>query len=256
MEEPMHRILLAAALLLAACDGGNAPPPATPVTTTPAPVPETKAKEPVAPAPAPVATPIMTLPADANPALKDPSKATEKAPDTYKVKFETAKGDFVVQVHRDWAPLGADRFYNLVKIGYFDDVAFFRDISGFMVQFGISGYPEVNEAWHEARIPDDPNTQSNTRGKITFATSGKDSRTTQVFINFGDNSSLDRQGFSPFGEVVDDGMTVVDKLYNGYGEGAPRGRGPSQGKLQSDGNAYLKDHFPLLDYTTHVTIVN
>lgn len=194
------------------------------------------------------------LPADANPAMKDPSLAKETAPDSYKVKFETTKGDFVVSVTKAWAPVGADRFYNLVKIGFYDNVAFFRNIKGFMVQFGLSGYPEVNSAWRAARIDDDPNTQSNGRGKITFATSGPNSRTTQVFINHGDNANLDGMGFAPFGEV-ESGMEIVDALYNGYGEGAPRGRGPNQGLIQSEGNAYLKATFPNLDYVKKASIL-
>jgi len=180
-------------------------------------------------------------------ALLDPSHATEQAPDTYKVRFETTAGDFVVEVHRAWAPRGADRFYNLVKLGFYDDTAFFRNIDGFMVQFGLNGAPQVNAAWRKARIPDDPVTQANKRGTITFATSGKDSRTTQVFINFSDgNTRLDGMGFSPFGKVVE-GMKVVDALYDGYGEGAPRGRGPDQERIQKEGNAYLEASFPKLD---------
>ncbi|AKU92798.1 peptidylprolyl isomerase [Vulgatibacter incomptus] len=182
-----------------------------------------------------------------DPALLDPSMAKATAPATYKVKFDTTKGSFTVEVHRDWAPQGADRFYNLVKIGFFDDVAFFRAIEGFMVQFGISGDPKVAAVWRDATIPDDPPTQANTKGKITFATSGPNARTTQVFINYGDNSRLDGMGFAPFGEVVD-GMSVVDSLYKGYGEGAPRGHGPNQGLIQTKGNEYLRKDFPLLDY--------
>lgn len=192
--------------------------------------------------------------ADLDPALLDPSKATEQAPDQYKVKFETTAGDFVVEVHRDWAPKGADRFYNLVKHGYYDDAAFFRAIEGFMVQFGIHGQPEVNKVWREAKIEDDPVKESNKPGYITFATSGKDSRTTQVFINFGDNKNLDGMGFAPFGKVVD-GMDAVNEIHTGYGEGAPRGRGPAQPLLQSQGNEYLKKQFPELDYIKNAEIV-
>ncbi|MBN1336155.1 MAG: peptidylprolyl isomerase [Deltaproteobacteria bacterium] len=195
------------------------------------------------------------LAAEAHPALLDPARAKETAPDSYKVQFETSKGAFVVQVHRDWAPRGADRFYNLVKIGFFDDIRFFRAIKGFMVQFGIHGSPQVNAKWREARIKDDPVKQSNTRGRLTFATSGTDSRTTQVFINFSDsNARLDASGFSPIGEVVS-GMEVVDALYTGYGEGAPGGAGPAQGRIQREGNAYLDKDFPKLDRVTKATIV-
>jgi peptidyl-prolyl cis-trans isomerase A (cyclophilin A) len=195
------------------------------------------------------------LPADAHPALTDPSKATKTAPDEFKVKFETTKGDFVVAVHKAWAPNGADRLYNLVDIGYFDHVAFFRAIDGFMVQYGISGYPEVNTAWRDATIPDDPVVEKNTRGRMTFATRGPNSRTTQVFINYADrNVNLDGMGFAPFGEIVS-GMDVVDSLYKGYGEGAPRGRGPSQGLMQEQGNSYLLSSYPQLDYVLKASIV-
>ncbi len=158
------------------------------------------------------------------------------------MKFDTSKGAFVVEVNRAWSPNGADRFYNLVKNGFYDDTRFFRVIPGFMVQFGINGDPAVSAPWRDARIPDDKVTQSNKRGYITFATSGPNSRTSQVFINFGDNAGLDGQGFSPFGRVTS-GMNVVDALHAGYGEGAPSGRGPNQGKIQTEGNAYLTREF-------------
>ena len=183
----------------------------------------------------------------------DPSSLKEKAPATYKAKFDTSKGAIVIEVHRAWAPNGADRFYNLVKSGYYNDVRFFRVIKGFMVQFGISGNPDLNAVWREARIPDDDVTESNQRGYVSFATGGPNTRTTQVFINFGNNSGLDGQGFSPFGQVVS-GMNVVDALYGGYGEGAPRGNGPDQGRLQGRGNAYLNADFPKLDYIEKATI--
>lgn len=195
------------------------------------------------------------LPEDANPAMLKPELANETAPNTYKVKLETTKGDILVQVNREWAPQGADRFYNLVKIGYFSDIAFFRTIPGFMSQFGISGYPAVTEAWRAARIDDDTVAQSNTRGRLTFATAGPNTRTTQLFINYKDNSMLDAQGFSPIGEVLE-GMDVVDNLYGGYGEGAPRGRGPSQAILTRSGNAYLEEKFPKLDYIKAARIVD
>jgi peptidyl-prolyl cis-trans isomerase A (cyclophilin A) len=185
--------------------------------------------------------------------LANPASLNEQAPAAYKVKFDTTKGPFVVEVRREFAPLGADRFFNLVKNGYFDNTRFFRVVSGFMVQFGINGDPRINAQWREARIKDDPVKQSNKRGFITFATSGTDSRTTQVFINFGDNSRLDTQGFAPFGQVVS-GMDVVDKLFAGYGEGAPRGQGPAQGRIQSEGNAYLEKEFGQLDVIRKATI--
>ena len=185
--------------------------------------------------------------------LRNPAALNEQAPATFKANFDTSKGTFVIEVHRDWAPIGADRFYNLVKNGFFDDVRFFRVISGFMAQFGIHGTPGVQSAWRGANLKDDPVRQSNKRGTVTFATAGPNTRTTQFFINFGDNAGLDKQGFAPFGEVVS-GMAVVDKLNAEYGEGAPRGKGPDQGRLQSEGNAYLNKEFPKLDYIKSATI--
>jgi peptidyl-prolyl cis-trans isomerase A (cyclophilin A) len=185
--------------------------------------------------------------------LADPASLNEQAPAVYKAKFDTSKGTFVIEVHRDWAPNGADRFYNLVKYGFFDDARFFRVIDGFMVQFGINGNPKIAAAWQDANIKDDPVKQSNTRGMVTFATAGPNTRTTQVFVNFGDNAGLDGQGFSPFGKVIS-GMDVVDSLYSGYGEGAPKGHGPNQGIVQSLGNAYLEKAFPKLDYIKKATI--
>jgi peptidyl-prolyl cis-trans isomerase A (cyclophilin A) len=220
----------------------------------PEPTPE-KSKVPETPkTPAPEKKTETPAPAARNPALLNPALANETAPNQFKVKMTTTKGDFTIQVNRDWAPNGADRFYNLVKIGFFTDVAFFRIINGFMAQFGISGDPQVSAKWRETKIPDDSVVESNKRGKISFATSGPNSRTTQLFINFGDNSRLDRRGFSPIGEVIE-GMDVVDSLYDGYGEGAPRGRGPSQGYIQQQGNKYLKAQFPKLDYIKSAQVV-
>ena len=159
-------------------------------------------------------------------------------------RSSTRRGSFVIQVTRSWAPLGADRFYNLVKSGYYDDVAFFRVISGFMVQFGIHGTPAVNDAWRAARIQDDPASQSNARGMVTFATSGPNTRTTQVFVNFRDNKALDAQGFTPFGKVVE-GMEVVDSLHAGYGDAPSRGgKGPDNARFTKEGNAYLRERIP------------
>ena len=188
-----------------------------------------------------------------NPALANPAALNEQAPSTYKVKFDTSKGPFVVEVHRDWAPNGADRFYNLVKNGFYNNARFFRVISGFMVQFGINGDPSLSARWRNAHIADDPVRQSNSRGVITFATAGPNTRTTQVFINYADNAALDSRGFAPFGQVIS-GMNVVDALYSGYGEGAPGGAGPEQGRVQSEGNAYLTSQFPKLDYIKSATI--
>jgi peptidyl-prolyl cis-trans isomerase A (cyclophilin A) len=185
--------------------------------------------------------------------LANPAALNEQAPPVYKVNVDTSKGRFVLEVHRDWAPIGADRFYNLVKNGFYDNARFFRVISGFMVQFGINGDPKVSAVWRQADIKDDPVRQSNQRGYITFATAGPNTRTTQVFINFADNRALDRMGFAPFGRVVS-GMDVVDALYSGYGEGAPSGNGPAQQRVQSQGNAYLAQNFAKLDYIKKAAI--
>jgi len=194
--------------------------------------------------------PVVLLAQDADKSkLKTPSALTEQAPATYKAAFDTSAGKFVIDVHRDWAPKGADRFYNLVKNGYYDDCRFFRTISGFMVQFGINGDPDLNKIWMPARIQDDPQKQSNKRGYVTFAKGGPNTRTTQVFINFADNSNLDPQGFPPFGQVTS-GMDVVDKLYSGYGEAAQR----RFMEIQSEGNAFLAKNFPKLDYIKKATI--
>ena len=196
---------------------------------------------------------IPALPALAQSKLTNPAALNAQAPASYKAKFVTSKGTFVLEVTRALAPRGADRFYNLVKNGFYDDVRFFRVISGFMVQFGINGDPAVSAHWREANIKDDPVRESNKRGSISFATAGPNTRTTQVFINFADNSNLDGMGFAPFGRVVS-GMNVVDALYAGYGEGAPNGNGPDQGLLQTRGNAYLVKSFPRMDYVKKATI--
>ena len=191
-----------------------------------------------------------------NPALLDPGQATTQAPDAFRVKLETTKGDVVILVNRSWAPNGADRFYNLVKIGYYDEVAFYRVIKGFMAQCGFNGDPDVSTSWSRAKISDDPVIQTNTRGMVTFAQpSAPDARTTQFFVNFGDNSYLKQHGaFAPFAKVIA-GMDVMDSIYSGYGEGAPQGRGPSQSRVAREGNTYLKESFPKLDYITRATIV-
>ncbi|MEI6666717.1 MAG: peptidylprolyl isomerase [Acidobacteriota bacterium] len=186
--------------------------------------------------------------------LKTPAALSETAPGVFNATFETSAGSFVVEVHRDWAPLGADRFYNLVKNGFYDDCRFFRVITGFMVQFGINGDPAVSAVWRSAQIGVDPVTQSNMRGFISYAMGGAPTtRTTQVFINFGDNANLDAMGFAPFGKIAS-GMEVVEKIYAEYGEGAPNGRGPDQGRVQMEGNTYLTAEFPKLDYIKKATI--
>lgn len=183
--------------------------------------------------------------------LMNPAALTEKAPETFQAKFETTKGAFSIEVTRAWAPFGADRFYNLVKNGYYDNCRFFRVISGFMAQFGISGDPQLNTAWRAARIKDDKVVQSNKRGYVSYAMAGPNTRTTQLFINYNDrNSALDSQGFSPFGKVNAEGMKVVDALFSGYGES------PDQGNIQMQGNAYLDKSFPKLDYIKSAVIVD
>ena len=186
-------------------------------------------------------------------ALMNPAALKEQAPPVYRVDFDTSKGPFVIEVHRDWAPNGADRFHNLVKNGFYDNARFFRVIEGFMAQFGVNGDPKISAVWRDARIKDDPARISNKRSFVTFATAGPNTRTTQVFISYGDNSNLDSQGFTPFGQVIS-GMKVLDSLYSGYGEGAPRGLGPDQSKLQAEGNAYLASKFGNLDYIKKATI--
>ncbi len=190
----------------------------------------------------------------ARPALMDPAALSAQAPDTCLIKFETSAGDFVVEMVREWAPIGADRFYNLVINDYFTDVRFFRVAPGFVAQFGLHGDPEVNEVWREARIKDEPVIGSNVKGTITFAMGGPDSRTTQVYINLRDNVGLDSRGFAPFGRVVE-GMDVVERLYSGYGDSPPRGNGPNQGMIVMKGNEYLKESFPDLDYIKKATVL-
>lgn len=184
-----------------------------------------------------------------DPALLHPATLTAKAPEVFDVKFETTKGDFDVRVNRSWAPIGADRFYNLVKHGFFTDAAFFRIVPGFIVQFGLSANPAVNQAWRSANLKDDPVTQSNRPGSVTFATAGPNTRTTQLFINFGNNNFLDKQGFAPFGQVTS-GMDVLQRLYSGYGER------PDQGHITSEGKAYLDKNFPKIDRILSATIVS
>jgi peptidyl-prolyl cis-trans isomerase A (cyclophilin A) len=184
-------------------------------------------------------------------ALLSPKKLSEKAPDAYKVKFDTTRGSFTVSVTRAWSPLGADRFYNLVKHHFYDNAAFFRVVPGFVAQFGISPTPAVSAAWKHTEIKDDPVTQTNKRGSLTFATAGPNTRTTQVFINLQDNARLDGMGFSPFGTVDGNGMNVVEMMYEGYGDNA----GPSQDQLEKQGDSYLKKGWPKLDYIKSATLV-
>jgi peptidyl-prolyl cis-trans isomerase A (cyclophilin A) len=199
-------------------------------------------------------TPPEKPPLAAVPTPLPPVAADAASPDSFRVKFATTKGDFTVDVTRAWAPRGADRFYRLVTDGYFKDIRFFRVLPGFMAQFGASGNPELNARMASLQIPDDPVTQSNKRGMVTFAMAGPNTRSNQFFINYGDNARLDSQGFPPFGKVVD-GMKAVDALYGGYGEGAPNGAGPSQDSIRTKGNEYLQRAFPKLDYIKSATIV-
>jgi len=193
-----------------------------------------------APAPATKSGSSKTGTAVARPSLMNPKSLHSKAPEVFKARFTTTKGDFVVEVHRDWAPLGADRFYNLVRNGFFTNAAFFRVVKGFVVQFGLSANPAVNKAWADAKIPDDPVKESNKEGYLVFATAGPNTRTTQLFINFADNGRLDQMGFAPFG-MVTEGMDIVKQIYDGYGQT------PDQGKITDEGDAYISKNFPMID---------
>ena len=185
--------------------------------------------------------------AAAQPSLKNPASLTEKAPATYKVRLDTSAGPVVIQVTRDWAPLGADRFYNLVKHGFYDGVRFFRVIPGFMAQGGMNGDPAIQKIWGRNNINDDPVKQSNKRGFVTFAKTGApNSRSTQIFINYANNANLDAQGFAPFGEVIS-GMEVVDK-FEAYKNV------PDQGLITAEGNAYLQRDYPKLTFIKKATI--
>jgi len=187
--------------------------------------------------------------AAAQPSLKNPASLKETAPATYKVKLDTSAGPVVIEVHRDWAPLGADRFYNLVKNGFYDNTRFFRVISGFMAQVGMSGDPAIQALWGRNNFNDDPVKQSNKRGFVTFAKTGApNSRSTQFYINYADNGALDAQGFAPFGQVIS-GMEFVDKFYS-YG----KQNVPDQGEITKSGNVYLQKEYPKLDYIKKATI--
>jgi len=209
---------------------------------------QTKSGDTAKKAAAPPAAKKAAPAAAAAPDLLKPATLRAKAPEVYKVKFTTTKGDVVIQVNRAWAPLGSDRFYNLVKNGFYKDAAFFRVLPRFVAQFGIPARPEVAAAWDHAYIVDDRVTQSNKRGTLTFATAGPNTRTTQIFINFSDNAGLDGQGFAPFGQVVE-GMEAVDKFFTGYGES------PDQGRITAFGKAYLDKSFPNLDWIVTAVIM-
>ena len=187
-----------------------------------------------------------------NPLLRA-SQFNETAPPSFQARFETTNGDFVIEVHREWAPLGADRFYNLVKRGWYDGVRFHRVLTDFLVQWGIHDEPYVNAIWKDELLLDDPATQPNLRGRVAFAKGGANSRTVQVFVNYKDNVSLTERGFAPFGEVVE-GMDVVDGLYAVYGEAPPQGEGVYQAMAMARGAEYYDDEFPELDRITRATI--
>lgn len=192
---------------------------------------------------------------DGNDPLYHPERATLTAPDKFRVEFTTSKGNFIIEVTRAWSPNGADRFFNLVKLGFYDGVRFHRAIDDFMVQFGIHPEPAVNGAWYKAFLEDDPVVESNRRSYVTFAHAGKNSRTTQIFISYVDKQRrLDKDGFSPFGKVVE-GMNVVDSLYKGYGELAPKGKGPNASRVQREGQPYLDAEFPKLDYIQQARVL-
>jgi len=254
-------MLMTAALVLTAALAHAQTTPKTTQTTPPKPA-QPKTTPPKTPAQTPAKTPPKTgtstaakkpaaTAAPSRAALMNPAKLNAVAPPVYKAAFDTSVGSFVIEVHREWAPKGADRFYNLVKNGFFDNARFFRVMPGFMVQFGINGDPEIQKHWANANLQDDPVTQKNLRGYVTFAkTAAPNSRSTQVFINFADrNTFLDSQGFAPFGQVIS-GMDVVDKINAGYGEQ------PDQMRIQAEGNKYLNSQFPKLDYVTKARITS
>ena len=186
--------------------------------------------------------------------LYRPQRFAETAPEVFRARFETSAGDVLIEVHREWAPLGADRFFNLVKAGFYDDTRIYRVLQGFMAQFGLSGDPYVNAAWKSQYIVDDPVLQTNSRGRVAFAKGGVHTRTVEVFISFKDNPALDDDGFAPFGEVIE-GMDVVDSFHAAYGDGPPRGDGPYAAMAQARGNEYLDDEFPELTRIVRATIV-
>jgi peptidyl-prolyl cis-trans isomerase A (cyclophilin A) len=230
---PYPRAVAAALVVLAACRSPEEEKPARP--------------QPSASASAATVLPSRDV-------LLDPEAPTPRAPDLFKARFVTSKGDFLVEVRREWAPRGVDRFYRLAKAGFFDDARFFRVIDQSLVEFGISGEPALSAKWQKATFKDDPVKESNKRGALSFAMNGAGSRATRVFVNTTDNTELDAMGFAPFG-VVREGMGVVDSLYKGYGEGAPHGRGPEPAKIVDEGNAYLKKSFPQLDWIKEVRVI-
>jgi len=252
----MRRAMLcvsAAVLLLVGCKTKQPEAETKPTETAkvetppPAAAPAPAESKPAAAAPSAAAAPA----AKAGNLLK-PATLNEKAPEKYEVKFKTTRGDFTLMVKREGSPLAADRFYNLVKAHFYDNTAFFRVVPGFVVQFGISDRPAVSAAWKHTEIPDDPVTQTNKRGTLSFATSGANTRTTQIFINLKDNLRLDGMGFSPFALVEGDGMNVVEMMYEGYGDSA----GPDQDQIEKQGASYLKKGWPKLDFIVSASLAD
>jgi peptidyl-prolyl cis-trans isomerase A (cyclophilin A) len=222
----MRSLLLAATLLVAGCDRG----------------------------PCGVGPPDPTLPPDH--VLLDPGAPAlrQVPPDSFDVRFTTTQGEVLVRVYRDWAPLGAWRFYNLARNGFYDGSRFFRVLPGFVAQFGMSGRPEADRVWHEQALPDDARRASNRTGTLTYAMAGPDSRTTQLFFNYADNVALDEQGFAPIGRVIS-GMNVLYRLHAGYGETQPHGRGPAFGCILSHGNRYLSRNYRRLDHIERLEVL-
>jgi peptidyl-prolyl cis-trans isomerase A (cyclophilin A) len=228
-------------LLIASASLALAQPPAPAKTAAP--------PKKAAATPAKTGAPAAKTASSGSSRLMNPASLNAKAPEVYRAKFTATKGDFVVEVTRAWAPLGADRFYNLVKNGFYNNAPFFRVVPNFIVQFGLAANPAVSNAWKDANLKDDPVKQGNKKGTITFATAGPGTRTTQVFISLKDNDFLDGQGFSPFGTVTE-GMDIVASLYSGYGE-----NGPDQGRLTAEGKPYVDKNFPKIDSIRTATII-
>ncbi|MDH3735056.1 MAG: peptidylprolyl isomerase [Gemmatimonadota bacterium] len=258
MTRRLHRIVVAALLVVAAGCAGDGEPAAE-TEEPPAAEQPVAGEDPIEPAGEAAAPGADETPTgDAVNPLMNPAdpEMNEMAPATFRVRLETSKGDVVLELHRAWAPNGVDRLYNLVRNGFYDGTRFFRVLDGFVAQFGINGEPSIQAGWRGANIPGDPVVEGNTRGRLTYAMGASpDTRSTQLFINYADNSSLDSMGFAALGEVVE-GMDVVDALYSGYGEGAPRGGGPNQALIQGRGNEYLNAEFPDLDYIVKAEIID
>ena len=246
---------VAIGMLISGCkkeQTAEAPPPEQPKAEAPA-APKAETPAPAAAQPEVTASaPVATSKSGYDRALLRAALLKEQAPGTFQVKFATTRGDFTATVHRDWAPIGADRFYNLVKHHFYDNASFFRVVPGFVVQFGINAYPAVSAAWENANIKDEPVKESNKRGYLTYAkTSMPNTRSTQIFINLKDNAGLDAQGFSPFGAVDGPGMKVVDMMYDQYSENS----GPDQDQISKLGKPYLDKGWPKLDSIKSATLV-